>query len=83
MTPPADQQAVQRESEDAARAAVERVLGEFGCTRPDLAGPRIHQIYLGHFELRARRLGLEYCPDHPNTRQPCWCTPISRNQEDT
>lgn len=78
----ADQQALQRESEAAARAAVEKVLTEFGCTRPDLAGPRIHQIYVGWFELRARRLGLEYCPTHPGTRMPCWCTRINDRQED-
>lgn len=67
----ADQQAVQRQTEAVARAALRTALAELGCPQPALAEKRLWAIVAGHFELRARRLGSEYCPNHPRTRKPC------------
>jgi hypothetical protein len=66
-----DQQAVQRQTEAIARDALRRALAELGCPQPALAEKRLWQIVVGHFELRARRRGPEFCPNHPGTRNPC------------
>jgi hypothetical protein len=66
-----DQKAVQRRTEAIARDALRRALTELGCPQPALAEKRLWAITTGHFELRARRRGPEYCPNHPFTRNPC------------
>jgi hypothetical protein len=79
----AEQKAVQAQTEATARAVLETALTELGCPQPAIAASRIWAIFAGHFELRARRLGSEFCPNHPYTRNPCGlCVRLDDTLED-
>lgn len=65
-----------RRADDDVQRAVRSMLTREHCRIADALTLEIHQAYTGRGWIPGR-LGPEYCPNHPSTRNPCGlCPPL-------